>query len=342
MLKLEEAASKYNFIKLGDGNTCDLEIYADHHMLSSSRLCEARFKLSILNRYGSKERVWSLEFGQWIHSALEYFYGSLKTGNLFDFQTFLERGADLWNSYQMEYFNTPTHTHPRYKDVGGVKGALALLKEYHDYYGNGRERLRIVGTELSFGLEREVPLGIIEVPYDGKIIRVAIFLTGRADMIVDDGVFVGPLDHKSKSYFSGDESSNFKPHEGMIGYAFAVNCMLGEQVAKEGKQCRQTIVNHISLRAPKEGKERFKRTYISYTPTQYADFVERQKISFRRVYELAVLERLADWNTQVCGNIYFRDCEFKTVHDKSPEHEELLLKQYYVIKPEWNPYKIGE
>lgn len=351
--KQTEAVKKYpNFLKWGEDGV--LEIYADHHMLSSVRKCEAYFEEAILNRLNTKGRSFALEFGQFFHEAMEFFYrahrdnwqsvfvgSEVPRAKFSEFPSYtvvqncvnwIQVCKDLWDyKYKMEEFAT----FKQYKNLGGWLGVAQLLLEYYLTHTNGAERLRVVGWELGFGRNREVPIiakSTITFPFRA-------YLTGRIDLIVDDGIRIGPLDHKTTSYFDGSESQSYKPHEGMLGYAYAIRTIMGEEFLKQGKACNGVIINHISLKAMKVQEDRFKRGFKSWTPEEFDAFVLRQQRSFQRLYEIAVLGRTPDWNTEVCRMMWFRDCPFAALHEVTPSSRDTVLNQFYEIKEAWQPYK---
>lgn len=346
------ASKKFNFIKIGDDGIP--EIYADHHMLSSLRTCEAYFQLGLINRIGSVGRSWSLEWGQWIHRRMEDFYKSEQAHSnegkdRISLNDWVTLGIKDWRDCDLDFFKDTKSS----KNIGGLDGSMALLAEYYTVYGSGQERIKVVGMELPFGHHREVLImdGMsfkrIEISNDVTRIMNGVtswhpfrsYLTGRMDMIVDDGRFIMPLDTKSTSYFDGTEGTDFKPHDGMQGYAYALNTMLGEEFAKQGKQCNKTIINHIALRPGKSAWDRFKRSYISYTPDEMEEFRLRNAATFSQIYQLLILERPAQWTTGIqCSNMYFHDCPYKSLHGVAPTSREALLYAQYKTLEEWNPY----
>jgi hypothetical protein len=346
MLTPEEAAAKYDFIRPSEDGGYD--IFADHHMLSSLRRCESYFDLAILqNVHPRGEGAWALDFGAWMHKCLEVYYKVKCAGKEYPLAKWLKYGAALWKRNGLSKYAD----FPQFKELGGYEGALAILIEYYNNYYGWKERLQIVGCELAFGYAKEVSIGqfVHATPdfypqdtIDGHRAiynKVNCYLSGRIDMVVDDGTFVGPLDHKTKKYFRGDETSSYSPHDGMLGYAYAVDKILGAKFAEQGRQCRQTIINHISLRQPKKGEDRFKRSFIQYSPSQFEEYRLRQLASFKRLFEITVLNEEKQWNTQSCI-MFGKECPYRQLHSRAPEAREGILRAYYEVKDvKWNPYR---
>lgn len=325
---------KYQFFKLNEAG--ELEIYADHHMLSSLRTCEGYFEESILNSTSTRYRSWSLEFGQWIHSCLEFYYTSHMKKTPVDVKGLVSYGNILWLSMDMDYFSK-TNT-KQCKSLGGSMGAAGLLGQYFTVH-NDSERLRTVACEVGFGKHKEVYIGSYYHPSSDK--PVHFYLTGRIDRIVDNGDKLSPFDHKSASYFKGAEMANFTPHEGMQGYVFALQQIMAKNfphLAEQGKICDSIVINHISVTPTTNPYDRFKRSTISYSPAQMEAWRKRQMRSFKRLFEIVVLGETADWNTQTCSNMYHHECPFKALHEQDAINRDSIFNQKYVKIAQWNPY----
>src|SRR4051812_19852565 len=97
MLSWEQAAKQYPSIIEIDPKTGALNLYADHHMLSSLRTCEGIFRESIVNSIAPKQgRNWYLEFGIWFHRSLELFYDAEKIGRPVICSEWCEQAMELW------------------------------------------------------------------------------------------------------------------------------------------------------------------------------------------------------------------------------------------------------
>jgi hypothetical protein len=336
-----------------------LEMYCDHHMLSTLRTCEAKFYEEQLAHVGTKtSRYFSLEFGIWLHEALDKYYtGWKKFGQPPVLDEWVDWALKLWNEMRMDDFAPAPATltkemrgdTKKYYDFckWDTKGAITrLLIQYYAFYMN--QRMRVVDTEISFGRAGEVPLGGINDFCDEPPIRC--FLTGRIDLLVDNGTKIGPVDHKSTARFDGYESNDFDPHEGITGYIFAVNSILKNHAEPEGigattpirvpQVCNSGWIHHISLA---DSEPRFKPTLITKTNQQLEEYRMRQLRACKRVYELASssakLENYGavEFATDKCNNIYNSPCPFRELHRQPFIQREGTIAQFYEIKPAWNP-----
>ena len=348
----QEAVKNYHWIKLDESNRI-IELYMDHQMLSTLRTCEAKFQLehlANLRPYGIKS--WSLQYGAFIHKCLEYFYYSMQTsssGDPIPISDFLVYAKDQWKRYRLDDYKD---IEPKYKKIGGLDGALALLAHYHAYYHD--LRVRVVDTEVTFGFNREVYLGEFNVDLGGYPIdewsvayhpwTVKCYLTGRIDLIVDNGFKIGPVDHKHSAYFSGDEAGKFNPHDGITGYIFALQTILRDKFPSyfnNGRDCRSGWIYHIAATQPKSG-DRFKATPIYKTQEQIEEFKQRQLATFKRITDILFNDAEPQWSTDRCSNIYNRSCEYKRIHEVTPSERPNIISGFYQIAPAWNPALVDE
>jgi hypothetical protein len=381
----EAAARKFPFVKIAEDGV--LEFYCDHSILSSLRTCEQYFVETHVRNVRGVARNWNFDFGTWLHTTLELFYhyefkkfrrligadndcqacgrewishnptpecehflpwDSIPKGK------FIAYGSKLWDDMKMDYFQDKTKM---FKTLDGQIGALKLLSDYWNVYGQGHERLRVIGIEVPFGRNKEFP--IRDDASDWLSSKFAgpyrAYLTGRFDQLVEDGIGIAAFDHKSTAFFDGSEASKFSPHDGMQGYAGVAGHM-AMQIAPE-KATPRVIINHICLtdttnKKPQdkhllvadpllrvyEPNTRFTRTTHTYTPSQIAEFKLRQAATFDALYQLIILERPAQWNTGNCNDMYHKECPFKGVHGLTPELREQVFNNQFTIVESWNPF----
>ena len=107
----------------------------------------------------------------------------------------------------------------KYDEIHGWEGASVLLVEYWAIYLE--QRMRVVGVEIPFGREEKVFIGefYLDIDYRGGVL-IKCFLTGRIDLLVDNGSTIGPVDHKHTHVFRGDEWMKFNPSDGITGYIY--------------------------------------------------------------------------------------------------------------------------
>lgn len=331
-----------------------LEMYADNHTLSSYRKCPGYFVESMLNRTGTSGRSWSLEFGQYFHKVMEYFYKSQKeewkgtweirfplnteafSNPLQTFENFLSITRECWLEYKLDELSET----PGFKKLGGYIGALNLFTQYYNTHFQ-QERLRVVGTELSFGRSKEVYVGTyFEKPINKESLQIRFFYCGCIDLVVDDGSIIGPMDHKTTSYFDGTEGSGFKPHDGMQGYVYAFQKMLPEALKAQGRTCNSIYINHISLQTKNTnptGSDRFKHSIISYTPAEMDEWRNRQVRTFTDIYRSVILEEPVNWDTERCNSWFgFNECAYKQLHAAAPLSRDIIRKSNYIQIEAWS------
>ena len=354
-----------------------LEMYCDHHIMSTLRVCEAKFYEEQLAHLGGRtSRYFSLEFGIWLHNCLDnYYYHFKEFGGPPDLDPWIATALIEWEMSDMDSFAPAPGTltkemrgdQKKYYDLCKHEPRAAITKlliQYYAFYMH--QRMRVVDTEISFGRAREVPLGSFTTFEYAKTVLwkssegielvdeehnptdVRCFLTGRIDLLVDNGTKIGPVDHKSTARFDGYESNDFDPHEGITGYIFAINSILAANADPQSNGgairipqiCNSGWIHHISLA---DSEPRFKPTPIYKTNQQLEEFRLRQLRACRRIYELASSsEKLesygqVEFNTQACNNLYNSACPFRELHRQPFVQREGTISQFYEIKPAWNP-----
>lgn len=360
--RIEELSKKFDWIRIAnDGVT---EIFADHHILSTFRTCEAKFEEEIVNNIIPRTGNWSLSFGIAFHKWMEWFdeaedknfkgkwNDSVDISSGINGKTtyylspelheititnWIARCKNYWRENNLDQFRDQ----PGFKDLEGWNGAQLLLMQYWNRYGNGQERLRTVGSELGFGKNREVPILLNPNQYPWAPFRC--YLTGRIDRVVDNGRVIGPLDRKTHRYFKGKEASKYKPHDGFLGYVYAIDTILGSKFKEQNKSCNSVIVDLVALKEPTEktkNKVRFIRAARDFSPSEIEAFKRRQVSTFAQIYEVLVLGRAPQWNTIVCHNQYYKDCPYKVLHEASEECRVNLINSFYMEREErWSPYR---
>lgn len=352
----EQAAQKYHWVKY-DSTTNTVELYMDNMMLSGSRLCEAKFYLEhlchITPRYSKdKRKPWFLDWGEFLHYCNEIFYKSFKIEKrAIDPTLWLSICKAKWLEMKMDEYGLDTafkSDRDKYEDLGGWEGAAGLLIQYYAFYMD--LRVRVVDTEITFGHNKEVFIGQFEAHKwmdttfnefaFGNII-VKCYLTGRIDLLVDNGYKIGPIDHKSTHRFDGNEHLDFNPHDGITGYILAINEILKryrEQGLTNLPRSSGGWIYHISTCIPSTPRDkskkqgpRFKTTPIDKTQIQLEDYKSRQLSSFKRVAELLFNDKTPEWNTLSCNNIFFRTCEYKKIHEQPSNEWDKIIQDHYDI-----------
>jgi hypothetical protein len=234
----------------------------------------------------------------------------------------------------------------KFEEVKGWEGVCGLLTQYHVYYMN--QRLRVIDTEITFGHNKEVFLGGFTLFHGYEMlddIKVECYLTGRIDLLVDNGYKIGPIDHKTTHRFDGFEHDDFNPHDGMTGYILAINEILKKYKLdnQPAPSCHGGWIYHISATTPSIPKDktkqqgpRFKITPIDKTVQQMEDYKARQLSTFRRIAELIFMDKTPEWNTNNCNNMFFRKCEYKPIHEQPSDQWQDIINRFYTIAPAWD------
>lgn len=336
-MTLQEATTRYpNMLRIGSDGIP--ELYADNHILQMLRQCEAMFVENFIHCIHPRgDRSWSLEFGIWTHSWLEHFYKNYKSITC---QALVDYGSQKWLDMEMQYFVQQPKLFKTCADLGGLTGAVNLMVHYFMMYGEQREKLNIIATEVAFGREKEVP--ILEHPLPQYRIPFRAYYCGRMDAISDDGICVSPCDHKTTSTISPNTGRDFNPHEGIEGYVYALSKIYKRYFPSLNRIVNQAIVNHLQVKYTAQYADRFKRTTIPYSPAKLEQWRLRQIRTFKRMYDLLVNEESPDWNTQTCHNIYNYPCSYRTLHEADPVNRQAIIDAHYVQIEPWNTYKIKE
>ena len=282
----EQAQEKYHWIKY-DKATNTVELYLDNYMLSSSRLCEAKFYLEHLLWIKPKyelehkeitlgteikyiRKPWFFDFGEYIHWCLEQFYKHQKlNGTAPEINQWLSICAVKWNMFRMdEYAHSANKTDvTKYEEVKGWEGVAGLLTQYYAYYMD--MRLRVIDTEITFGYNKEVLIGEFNLGNnnsDGPW-KIRCYLTGRIDLLVDNGNKIGPIDHKTTHKFDGFEHEDFNPHDGICGYILAMHDVLKkyqEQGLTKIPQCTGGWIYNISSCTPSQPRDKSEITWAKF------------------------------------------------------------------------------
>lgn len=328
-----------------------LEFFIDNYYLSAYRGCPSYFvKLAIegVKRRatgGGEARNWFLDFGILFHKMMEVYYRDFRKPE-FDLQTFaIDQANKHWHAMKMD-----AHLQEKEcSEMGGIFGFAGMLIQYATQFKAENERIRVLANEVSFGRNREVPIFILgeglKIDDKGRpetYCEADIYLSGRIDILCDDGFYIFPLDHKTVGNFYGDPLAGWLVDDGPTGYIYAMNSILPTVVPEElilKRQCNRIQMNLISKKVPKDGS-RFKRFPIYKTDHQLEAY--RQRVVSTCNHILADLESYCRGydvprDTSKCNNWYKRQCVYYDIHRQADKDaEEATIRQGYVKLPIWN------
>jgi len=316
-----------------------LIVVIDNHMLSTYRNCPQNFFYSNVQGYqkksgfkeGEKERAWYLDFGVLLHKMLEMYYQEFKNPD-FDVTKWASvRAMAEWQEMSMDVHSE----HKEFKVIGGAFGFAGLLMQYASVMSPFNEKIRVLGTEVSFGRNSEVPLYIGE--------DIEIYLAGRMDLIVDDGYFICPMDHKTMGAFRGDPGMQFETEEGPTGYIYALSKILPQFVSEDQllkRDCSKILMNLIQKKPAPTPQERFKRVPIRKSSQQLLDYQARMIHTAEHLVtdlETWLNSGCVPRNTTACTNWHMTTCAFRDVcRQSSREAEQATLNNGFLKLPIWD------
>lgn len=331
--------SQLNWIKAISPNEYDMIL--DHHMLAGFRMCQSYFELlHIQGRRPKTGYSWALEFGILFHKIIDDIYNWKQKGD-FDLERLIKRGVELWQTNNMDRFLE----HPTCKSLGGQAGFVTLCLQYVQYYTNDTERLRIVGTEIGFGRDKDVSLGTFYITVNqAELIKVNCYLSGRIDFLAEDGRKIGPVDHKTRAVFGKkDLSIQYNPHEGMSGYIYAAKQLVSKIPEMSHLQTNSAWMNFIQVTNESDVTKRFRRIIVMRTDQQLEQYRIRQVETFRDIFFYLHWDRTATWNTEVCTHWYGSTCIYQPVHRLPDANSQLIvLNNDFTSGEYWNPEEIGD
>jgi len=173
-----------------------------------------------------------------------------------------------------------------------------------------------------------------------EMVHVDAYLTGRIDFLMDNGRVIGPLDHKTTAAIVGDPLEKYDPQDGMTGYIYATKHIIEKNFPELAKQRKLNMMwmNFVGISNQTDPNKRFKRLPLHKTDWQLEEYRLRNLTTFRRIFEMIYFEQPPQWATNLCGNMFRRDCQFKKVHRQSDLNSAFLVMNIdFIKKPIWNP-----
>lgn len=307
------------------------EFYIDHTIMASARMCEARFWLDHVEGYKPKTLPWALDFGTLVHSCLEYFHAHEMSGEKLELRAFLEYGAKLWRDGMYDKYVDL----PQFKAVGGFQGFIILLTQYQQYY-SPRTNLKPIALEIPFGRNKEVP--ILDNPTIFKWAPFRIYLSGKMDIIFDDGRRLGPMDHKTFSMVGKNPMTGYEVQEGMTGYIYAMNYIYKKHFAHLIERDTNVLwLNFILTKGEADLNKKFQRVPLYKTASQLEEYRLRQISTCAKIYQMIIDGRTPDFNASVCTNYWHSVCHYQPVHRLSSKEDQLIILGKDFKKEIWNP-----
>lgn len=313
------------------------DLILDNHLMSTYRACPehffyAHFDGLKLKRGSSNSRVWFLEFGVALHEVLAFYYGRLNNGGITE-KELTDFAYESWCAHELTEFAEEKE----FKVIGGAPGFMALVLQYYHTMGPQNQGIKVLGAEVAFGRNKEVLL-VSTVKYN-------VYLAGRMDLIIDDGYFICPMDHKTFASFRSDPLSRYFTDEGPTGYIYALKEVLKTIVPEDmilKRDCSKIIMNFISKAPTAVGTERFKRLSLRKTEWELEQYRNRMADTAAHIFH--DLENISSSgsrsvmrNTQLCDSWYHRECIYKSIcRQQSAQGQIATISNGYSKQPLWN------
>ena len=313
------------------------EMYLDHTLLSSARMCESRFMLDHVQLYRGRGIPWALDFGTLIHHCMEYYYKKELAGEPSSIKEFLEFSANKWREGNYDRYKDV----PQFKAIGGFPGFIATLTQYWSFY-QIQTKLKPIALEVAYGKNKEVPLLTDHTLYPYAPFR--LYLSGRFDYIFDDGRRLGPLDHKSFSIAGKNPFTSFEVQEGMTGYIYAMTHIYNLHYKDLLKRDTNVLwLNFILTKPEADLNKKFQRIPLYKTPSQLEEYRVRQISTAAKIYQLLFQGRPPDFNAGVCTNYFHGICPYQPIHRLgNPQDQLVILGKDFVQGHVWDPENIPE
>lgn len=324
----------------------------DNHLMSTYRMCPQHFvnmhvlglrrKASGLSGSMSTKasRIWFLEFGIVLHKMLELYYRNFRNPGFNPIDFICENAGKMWIEHSMDEFSEEKE----YKTIGGAAGFIGLLSQYVMILSPENEKIRVIATEVSFGKNLEVPLF---ASYDSHP-DFEMYLSGRMDILVDDGYFICPLDHKSRGVFKGELGLEYQTDEGPTGYIYALKKILPTFVPEDmvlKRDCSKILMNFIQKAPASDPATRFKRIPIRKTEWQLEQYRLRMINTGEEILNSLVQFAVSfpvHRNTMVCQSWMYRQCAFFDIcRQASQEGELITIQNGFVKTPLWDTEAVG-
>lgn len=334
------AVEKLHWLQIAEDGV--LEIYLDNHTLQTFRMCEARFMEEFVEGYSGKGGFWFLDFGICVHKAIENYYIERKRAE-FNLQKWaLIDSKEIWLSKDMD---ATWSQHPDYIKLGGFLGFSALLFQYAQYFNIDNDRFRVIGTELYFGKNKEVPLLQNKSLYSFAPFR--LYLSGKIDLLVDDGYNIGPMDHKTAKDFRGQNlAQNYEIQDGMTGYVFAAREIVKQfqDKVQVTRSVNKIWMNFLQVKTEKNMEDRFKRIPLFKSDWELEQYRLRQISTASRIYQLIENPNLQPYyNTMACTNYMHNQCPFLSAHKQKDKESQLAILNADFVKGKiWDPETVKD
>jgi hypothetical protein len=286
-------------------------------IMACPQLCDFRFNH---NFQAIKGKSNSLEIGSAVHVYMEYYYGAIIKGKSKSDAHII--GMNKCKEYftgclicvsgeKCDYHkkekwegtrNTPIESEGNLVGSNFVYDSLEL---YHTHYKN----------ESIVPLEVEVVKS--KIVYEDDEIRV--LWKAKLDLVADNNNGIYPYDHKSAK----QNRPKIKMNAQMRGQCFIMGT-------------RNVFINVFGFQKTLPANERFKREVLSFSAETLLEWQSKDIPTY--AYALKQYAETGYWprNYTHCEGKY-GTCAFLEVCEANEEMREEVLKNNFIVGPEWNP-----
>lgn len=293
-------------------------------LMSCPRLTDLRFNHNLQSMTGKSN---SLETGSIVHTFLEVYYKMRIAGEPRDraiqygfaaAELYIRGCKECTNFIPTEEQPKPSCNHKPNEYIGvrntpkdnegykvGWKWALDTCDQYMQYYKN----------DPWVPLEVETVKG--DVLYEDDDVRV--LWKAKLDLIADTNQGIFPIDHKTMKQRRDQLSLNNQ---------FTGQCLL--------MKTQNVIINKIGFQQTLKPEEKFLRTPVSFSRSRLLEWQGEILPFYAKLLLMYSESGQFPPNYTHCENKYGK-CAFVKVCEADPYDRERLLKQDFIVGPEWNP-----
>lgn len=334
----------------------------DHHKINDFNTCDRYFNYRHMadangQVWGGKTLNMKIALGSWWSRVMEMFYHEMTYGTLPSEHVMYRFASDAWAELDMERYKTQDQKSLEiYEKFGGPDGGRLMALEYYNAFGAAHfTQWQVIGAELGFGWQDELPLG-----EDDKVV---VYYGGKPDLILLDKSqnMIMPLDFKTKDNVPGNVNVMFKPHPQTAGYIFAVGKLL--------TQLKGQVLEHVTpatsvppildikaptkcvimmcarfrpTEKPRDGirKPRFIPVYPNYTADEIEEWRQSVMEKCRRLRDS--IERSVWTPRESACHLFYNGCQFRRVCSMPQNVREASLRSDFVKIDPWKPYDVEE
>ena len=331
------------FIQLGEDGRWIFHL--DNHLCATFDSCPRRFQYRHITHIAPKGLTrFKMQLGSWWSLVMKDYYEQFaKSPATADKEFIMRTAAKQWLELKMDSYKTGTPTDiANYDAFGGHLGAMNMALSYWLTWSDlDAKTLRVIGAESGFGLKNEVLVG--------ETNRVVVYLTGIPDLVVlENGKYLAPLDHKSKDYIEPSVLDEYKPDNQLTGYCFAVR-ELAKQLGHD-YSVDYAIVNLCGRLIPRKPKDAAKQPTPRYR--RLTVYFSQEEIEEWRQGRLQIAERMRSAfeqdffprtdNRIECHAVYNSPCSYRPICKLPPAHRAIEIRSNYTQIEPWEPYKLGK